>query len=205
MTTPMMKADQTLKEMLKLRGFEGINYVQRNDKKNPPSLTSVNDTSEIVVQFEIDKSCCSSKNLTKIVTDAYSKRKHHDKDFTFILIVRDKITPSLYQACRDIRQSENIFVQIFKLKSLFYNPTKHVLVPEHTRIPRESETDKQEFDKIKQKLLKTLHIDTLEKLPHILEQDAIGSFIGLREGDLCKIVRPSQSAGVHTLYRYTVK
>ena len=42
-------------------------------------------------------------------------------------------------------------------------------------------------------------------IPHILESDPVAMFIGLRPGDVCKITRPSQSAGKIIVYRLCVR
>ena len=80
-----------------------------------------------------------------------------------------------------------------------YNVTKHNFVPEHIRIKKE------EYSLYLNDFLDSLHIDSLDNLPKILESDPVAMFIGLRPGELAKIIRPSTSAGKHIVYRYCVQ
>ena len=210
----MERAQETLYEMLKLRGFNSIKKIESDDEKNPNSLTAFNEHSEIIVHFEIQKSSHNHKKIfskdkpnTTIIHAALEQRDptNKQKHFTFILVVRDKVTPSLLTAVRQATRKHNIFIQVFTLRSLFYNPTKHILVPKHLRIPRETASDIEEFNLIETQIKESLFLDSLDKLPHILDIDPIAMFIGLKPGDLCKITRPSQSAGYHVLYRLCVQ
>ncbi|MCP3685668.1 MAG: DNA-directed RNA polymerase subunit H [bacterium] len=67
---------------------------------------------------------------------------------------------------------------------------KHILVPKHTKL---SEKDKQE-------LFKKYNI-TAEQLPKILKNDAAIAGMGLKPGDVIKVVRESPTAGESIFYR----
>ena len=79
-----------------------------------------------------------------------------------------------------------------------YNCTKHKSVPQHIRITKD------EYEVYLQDFLDSLHIESLENLPKIFDTDPVAMFIGLRPGEMCKIIRPSMSAGEHIVYRYCV-
>ena len=126
-------------------------------------------------------------------------RKNKDKKLTIIFLVCDGTTPSVKEAVRMLTKKFNVFIQIFPIRNLMYNVTKHSNVPKHIRIPMR---DFESFGL--EDFLDSLHINSLTKLPKILESDPVAMFIGLQPGELCKIIRPSQSAGQHFVYRYCV-
>lgn len=71
--------------------------------------------------------------------------------------------------------------------------SKHVLVPKHVKI---SEKEKKE-------LLEKYNI-TLRELPKILKKDPAIKHINLKQGDIVKIIRKSQTAGESVFYRGVV-
>ena len=76
--------------------------------------------------------------------------------------------------------------------TLMVNITKHMLVPP-LRILSDDE---------KAKIVETYRLNTLTQLPIILKSDPVAKFYGVRKGDLCEIIRPSETSGVYINYRY---
>ncbi len=74
-----------------------------------------------------------------------------------------------------------------------FDVTKHVMVPKHTKI---SEKEKEE-------LLERYSV-TLKELPRILKKDPGIQHLDVKEGDIIKIVRKSQTAGESVFYRRVV-
>ncbi|MEM2121457.1 MAG: DNA-directed RNA polymerase subunit H [Candidatus Woesearchaeota archaeon] len=70
---------------------------------------------------------------------------------------------------------------------------KHVLVPEHIKL---SEAEKKE-------LLEKYKI-SLNELPRILKNDPAIAHLNVKEGDVIKIIRKSESAGESIYYRVVV-
>lgn len=70
---------------------------------------------------------------------------------------------------------------------------KHHLVPKHEIL---NEKEKEEF-------IENLEYDE-ENLPKILLKDPVVKEIGAKEGDILKITRESQTAGVFITYRLVV-
>ena len=72
-----------------------------------------------------------------------------------------------------------------------FNITQHVYVPQmHVVSPKEKEAVLKEYSA------------TPNQLPQILKSDPHAKFLGVRKGDLCKIIRSSETAGSYTSYRY---
>lgn len=74
-----------------------------------------------------------------------------------------------------------------------YDVTKHVLVPKHTKL---SEKEKAElFEK---------YVADLRDLPRIYKDDPAIEELGVKEGDVIKIIRKSLTAGEAVFYRRVV-
>ena len=74
-----------------------------------------------------------------------------------------------------------------------FEVNKHVLVPEHKKLN----------DKEKATLLEKYYISP-NNLPRILKNDKAISELKVEEGDVIKVIRPSQTAGTTKFYRVVV-
>ena len=74
--------------------------------------------------------------------------------------------------------------QCFTLDYFSFNVTKHVMVPTHQVL---SEKEKRE-------LYAKLSIVRPEQLPIIFTTDPIAKYLGLKEGNVCKVIRPTSES-----------
>ena len=206
LSTYLNKTRCILTEMLEYRGYDISNISSfttftGTDKLDKLSINLSKNGKELIqVHYEVDSTRTNHKKLTKRIEDIISKLESPEKskDLTIIFLVRDGMTPSVKEAIRLLSEKYGVFIQIFPIRNLMYNCTKHKSVPQHIRIT------KTEYEVYLQDFLDSLHIESLENLPKIFDTDPVAMFIGLRPGEMCKIIRPSMSAGEHIVYRYCV-
>lgn len=120
------------------------------------------------------------------------KKSFEDEDLydLYILVVRDALTQNNTKFIEALRPKP--VVQIFELKRLQVNISKHSLVPKHELI-----TDlKEEEEIIKQYCLKSKN-----QLPIILKSDAMAKYLNLKTGDIIRITRTSETSGQYVEYR----
>ena len=87
---------------------------------------------------------------------------------------------------------KKVKLSFFHIKSLIMNPTKHMLVPLHTKVPAD------EFQTLK----KDLNLVSFTKLPQIkYHVDMQARWLGLVPGDIVKVIRASPNAGEYNLWR----
>lgn len=195
-------------EMLEQRGFQvdhyknfteaEMNAVAREIKtQSPEPIVATTDKEHIEVHYLLDKNNPTQKTMETFVGNILSKRDEELEklDNTLIVITKSKPSQSVQECIVSLYEKTNTFVQIFPIRTLTYNVTKHTFVPKHTRLP---------ISIFENEMKETYALKSPEELPHILESDPVAKFIGLRPGDICQIIRPSLSAGVHTTFRYCV-
>lgn len=106
-----------------------------------------------------------------------------------IIVVKISLTPFAKQALREMTQ-RGYRVEYFKDAELLVDITEHKLVPEHVLL---SPPQKKELlDRYRLK-------DT--QLPKIQLSDPVARYLGLKVGEVVKIVRPSETAGRYVTYR----
>ena len=131
-------------------------------------------------------------NLKNIIEDMIENLVENNSEIIFI--IKDKISNMVsYDNMFDSYVTvDNIHIQIFSIENLLVNITKHVLVPP-LRILSDEEKDT---------IVETYRLNKLTQLPIILKSDPVAKFYGVRKGDLCEIVRPSETSGIYINYRY---
>lgn len=93
------------------------------------------------------------------------------------------------------KTTEHALLQVFTLKELQYNPSKHILVPKHELMDNEQE--------IKELLVK-YQVKSKNHLPHMFKTDVMAKWLGLRVGDVVRITRHNENSGVYYYYRCCV-
>jgi len=186
-------------EMLELRGYD-ISSIPSNlitiDTKYEELTIKVEKETEVThIYYPILDKKTNHKQISKKTEEVMKQIEETKKDLNIIFIVLDSVTRSVKDIIKLLNIKYNIYIQVFPIKQLMYNITKHRIVPEHIRI--KNLPNKTDF-------LQSLHINSLDKLPKILDTDPVAMFIGLKPGEICKIIRPSQSSGVHNVYRYCI-
>ena len=89
---------------------------------------------------------------------------------------------------------DNVYVQIFEIRSLGFNISKHRKVPQHRIV-----TDREKPD-----IIKSYNLKSVEQMPKILSQDAMAKFIGARPGDVVEVMGLCETSADNLRYRYCV-
>jgi DNA-directed RNA polymerase I, II, and III subunit RPABC1 len=102
---------------------------------------------------------------------------------------------ALSAQARKVVQAMQAYTQTecFLEEDLLVNITHHELVPKHILLSREE----------KIALLKRYHLKETQ-LPRILQKDPIARYLGLKRGQVVKIIRNSETAGRYASYRLCV-
>jgi len=119
---------------------------------------------------------------------AYCQRMQEENITRAIIIVQTGMTPSAKQSLVDM--APKYILEQFLEAELLVNITEHELVPEHVVLTADEKTE----------LLARYKLKDVQ-LPKIQGGDPVARYLGLKRGQVVKIVRPSETAGRYVSYR----
>ena len=201
----LFKVWKNLKKMLEVRGYKEeldkeeeekrkamseydawISTIKKRKLLNGLFIKSINNDPKNNIKL-----LCQYFHYPKINADNiknYLKIMKDTKIDSGIILLPGKLTQQAKQKVQEINQA--IQVEIFQVSELVVNITEHELVPQHILLSKED----------KDKLLKRYKIKE-NQLPKILVTDPVARFLGLKRGDVVKIIRVSETAGRYITYR----
>lgn len=122
---------------------------------------------------------------------AFAQHLSQNNFHTGILVTRVHITPAALKIIPAVASETKI--ETFEEQDLLVNITHHELVPKHVLLSKEE----------KMALLQRYRLKDTQ-LPRIQVMDPVAKYLGLRRGQVVKIIRKSETAGRYASYRLCV-
>lgn len=160
-----------------------IKYANVPTANNPATASA--DIGTIWIEFLPDSSV-GIKQMRNFAQYLASNNFH-----TGILVTNVNITPAALKIIPAVASETRI--ECFVEQDLLVNITHHELVPKHVLLSKEEKT----------KLLERYRLKDTQ-LPRIQLGDPVARYLGLRRGQVVKIIRKSETAGRYASYRLCV-
>jgi len=110
-----------------------------------------------------------------------------------IYVTQSSITPAALKIIAAAQQVQGLVLETFQEQDLLVNITHHELVPKHVLLSSEE----------KRRLLERYRLKE-SQLPRIQTGDPVAKYLGLRRGQVVKIIRKSETAGRYASYRWAI-
>ena len=146
-----------------------------------------NDGSKIKVIYFLNR----VKPSTVKNTIEYEYSNNLDSNDEIIFITKETLPQTISKLIDNYYTDKNYFIQIFNIANLQFNITKHNFVPKHELLDNDTANN----------IITKYNLTSRFHLPHILKKDPIAMYYGMKNGDICKITRKSETAGVYISYR----
>lgn len=133
---------------------------------------------------------CSDAGVGIKQMRAFAQHIDEHKFHTGVLVTQASITPA---ALKIIPAVQPHIIETFQEQDLLVNITHHELVPTHELLSAEQKVE----------LLKRYRLKE-SQLPRIQVGDPVAKYLGLRKGQVVKIIRKSETAGRYASYRWCI-
>lgn len=175
----------TIKQMLGDRGMDTSNL----DAISEDELITMANVNKIFVLKVTDSYKIVYYLNTKFkINDLVKKFEPND---TVLLVFKEKINNLNIRNLKDV---DEVTIEIFMLKELQYNISHHHLVPKHEIMSDDEEVER----------MLSMYQLKRNQLPIIQKSDPMARYLDVKSGQVLKITRNSPSAGEAVVYRYCV-
>ncbi len=195
----IFKSRANMLDILKSQGYNVEDYEGSSihevhsmfQAKQMDMLVSKNDgTKKAYIKYHLAKSL-RPNNLYEYIDDLYNLEEVLTNADDLIIIMKDDPNETIIKTLRNIWEQDGTFITIFSMQRLQFNILKHSLVPPHIVLTSD------EANKLKIQY----NVKDDSQLPDISRFSPVAQAIGMRPGDMCKIIRPSKTAISTTFYR----
>lgn len=181
-----------LLRQLEKRGFNVSNYTNfsvnevHNMLQNKQCDIIVEDDKgrKVYVKYHLSKAI-HPNHILEVVDELFyieqELNKHTDQ---VIIITKTDANDTITNCLTQLYHSDKVFVTIYSIKRLQFDILQHDLVPEHIILLEEE----------RQALFEKYNITKPSELPEISRFDPVAVAIGIRPGEVCKILRKSKTA-----------
>jgi DNA-directed RNA polymerase subunit H (RpoH/RPB5) len=199
--TKIYKSRQTVLKHLERRGYDISNYDNFSihelhimiQNKQLDMMVENEKSNKIFVKYYLAKKL-TSNYIYSLINDMFeSDGQLNKKTDEIIFIIKEEPNDTLKNIIEHVYHTENIFINVFNIKRLQFNILEHKLVPEHVIM---------DDDDVNQLREKYNIVNEKIQLPTISRFDPVAMAIGMRPGQICKIIRPSRTAIKSVYYRY---
>ena len=201
----LFKSRNTILALLEKQGFDitdytdyGVSEIQTMYTNNQldmllSSIKDVRPQKKVYVKYHLAKTL-RRENINNIIDDLFHLEQVLQKTDTLIIVMKQEVNDTLTHILNEIWEKEQIFIVIHTLDRLQFNILEHQYVPEHNVL---SEVEKEAVEK-------KYNITDSKQMPSISRYDPVSLAIGLRPGQVCKIIRPSKTSVNSIYYRYCI-
>lgn len=188
----LFKSRINVLERMKKQGFS----TQESQNCSIGEMQTLFDEKQMDMMFTLPEKRCYVKyfvtenlkpvKIEEIVEDLYhgeSVLLNGIKD-SILIIVKDEVNDTIQTFLRQLYEREGIFVIVESLPYLQFNILDHCLVHPHFVLT----------DEEKQTIMVTHNVISDDQFPEINRFDPISRAIGLRPGQLCRILRSSPTS-----------
>ena len=185
-------------EILEERGFDvteysnfsmnELNIIIQNNQLD--MIVNNKDEKKIYIRYHINKPL-RQNNITEYIDDLFNIENTLTKNDDLIIIIKEEPNDTIEKAIRDLWIKDNIYLSIINIKRLQFNILKHQLVPKHIILSKDEEIEfKNKFN-----------IQKNNEIPDINYLSPVSQVLGIRPGNICKIIRSSRTSIQSEFYR----
>lgn len=198
-TSLLFKSRTILLKLLQEQDFNITDYeefsvnevhIMNNNKQLDMLMSKTEKPDKIYIKYHLAKTL-RRENINDYIDDLYNLEQVLNKGDTLMILIKQDPNEPLLNILNQIWEQDGIFIIIYNLNRLQFNILEHDYVPKHIIL---SDAETIEFKK-------NFNINHDSEIPQISRYDPVAVAIGIRPGQVCKIIRSSKTAITSNYYR----
>jgi DNA-directed RNA polymerase subunit H (RpoH/RPB5) len=176
-----------------------VNSMKQNNqldmllKQKDDDSETIKRKNKIYIRYYLSKTI-RPNNIDEMIDDLFNVEEILTKDDTLFIVVKDDINETLTNKLIHLWETDGIFIVMINIQRLQFNILKHEMVPEHIVLNNSEIED----------VMKKYNIIDKQHFPDISRFDPVAQVIGLRPGNVCRIIRPSKTSVTADYYRICI-
>ena len=185
-------------EILEERGFDiseysnfsinELNIIIQNNQLD--MMVNDKNNKKVYIRYHINKAI-RQNNISEYIDDLFNIENILTKNDDLIIIIKEEPNDTIEKIVKDTWIKYQIYLSIINIKRLQFNILKHSLVPKHIILSQEEEIE----------FKKKYNIQKNTEIPDISYLSPVCQVLGVRPGNICKIIRPSRTSINSEFYR----
>jgi DNA-directed RNA polymerase subunit H (RpoH/RPB5) len=131
------------------------------------------------------------QDIYDYIEDLFNLEETLKKEDDLNIIIKDDPNETILKTIKTIWEQDGIFIMIYSINQLQFNVLEHSFQPKFILLNTEEANS----------MKKTYNITNDSQVPDINRFSPVAQPLGMRPGDICKIIRPSKTAISSTYYR----
>ena len=135
-----------------------------------------------------------SKTLCDIYEDVFNYEELLNKEDDLVIVTKENTNDGIDNTIKELYEKEGVFINVFNIHNYLFNILEHSKVPKHRIMTNEEKGD----------IMKKYNIGEDREFPEISRFDPVAKAIGIRPGQLCEIIRSSETSITSKYYRICI-
>ena len=195
------KSRQIILAVMKSRGYniedyDGFNITEvevqyKNGQLN--MLLEKEDGKKVLIKYSLETKI-KSKTLCDIYEDVFNYEELLNKEDDLVIVTKENTNDGIDNTIKELYEKEGVFINVFNIHNYLFNILEHSKVPKHRIMTNEEKSD----------IMKKYNIGEDREFPEISRFDPVAKAIGIRPGQLCEIIRSSETSITSKYYRICI-
>lgn len=171
-----------------------LEILMEQDQLNIETHKKDDENKTVIVKYLWKHAKIKTPTLIKEINSVVENVNGNKQDLEIVIISKDKKSESLQKVIDGFNSNKQFpYIQYFWIKTFMFDIMEHEFVPKHTILSDEEKDNV----RIKYNIQNNL-------MPVISKNDAVAQYLGMRTGDICEIVRKSETCGDYLTYRICI-
>tara|TARA_Y100000389_G_scaffold185151_1_gene204274 strand:+ start:1786 stop:2415 length:630 start_codon:yes stop_codon:yes gene_type:complete len=176
--------------------YEGFNITEIEVQYKNGQLDMLlekEDGKKVLIKYSLETKI-KSKTVCDIYEDVFNYEELLNKEDDLVIVTKENTNDGINNTIKELYDKEGVYINVFNIHNYLFNILEHNKVPKHRIMTNEEKSD----------IMKKYNVGEDREFPEIGRFDPVAKAIGIRPGQLCEIIRSSETSITSKYYRICI-